>query len=264
VEQGGAIYTEAGSSPVISNCLFNGNSCTSLTLKGGTVASISSSPVIVNSTLVYSTAGVNDGTSIYLENSPGAKIVNTIVWGGSNHIGLSGTPSTVFATSALEGVTYPGNITLNSNNTAPDGPNFINPAGGDLTLAFVSLLRDTGADTYPGITVPTTDITAKGRVYITDFGAYEMVYSRWNGNLSTAWSYPKNWDRMQVPGTTHIVIPGGRANYPVIAPGPSFTLNAGLSMTMLPGSWATFASLTNNGTIDLKADATGAVRVATV
>lgn len=256
-EQGGAIYIEAGSSPVISSCLFNGNSITSLTLKGGTVASISSSPVIVNSTIVYSTAAVSDGTSIYLETSPGAKIVNTIVWGGSNHIGLSGTPATVFASSALEGVAFTGNVSLNSNNTATDGPNFINPAGGDLTLAFASPLRDTGVDTYPGITVPTLDITAKGRVYITDLGAYEMVYSRWNGNLSTAWSYPKNWDRMHVPGTTNIVIPGGRVNYPVIAPGPSFTLNAGLSMTMLPGSRATFASLTNNGTIDLRADATG-------
>jgi predicted outer membrane repeat protein len=257
VEQGGAIYVEAGSSPLISNCVFNGNSSTSLTLKGGTVASISSSPVIVNSTLVYSSAGVSDGTSVYLENSPGARIVNTIVWGGSNLIGLSNTPSTVFSHSAIQGATYPGNITLNSNNAAADGPNFINPAGGNLTLDFVSPLRDTGADTYPGITVPTTDINAKGRVYITDLGAYEMVYSRWNGNISTAWGFPKNWERSYLPGSTNIVIPGGLANYPVIAPGPSFTLNAGLRMIMLPGSRATFASLTNNGVLDLRADATG-------
>lgn len=256
-EQGGAIYIEAGSSPVISNCVFNGNSNSSLTLKGGTIASISSSPVIVNSTLVYSTAAVADGTSLFLEDSPGARIVNTIVWGGSNHIGLSGTPSSVFASSAIEGVTFPGNITLSSNNTAANGPNFTNPAGGNLTLAFVSPLRDTGVDTYPGITVPVTDIDAKGRVYITDLGAYEMVYSRWIGNFSTGWGFPKNWERMYVPGSTNIVIPGGSANYPTTAPGPSFTLNAGLSMTMLPGSRATFASLTNNGSIDIRSDDSG-------
>lgn len=257
VEQGGAIYIEAGSSPVISNCVFNGNTCTSPTLKGGTVASISSSPVIVNSTIVYSQATVGDGTSIYLENSPGARIVNTIVWGGSNHIGLSGTPSTVFAFSAIEGVTYPGNLSLNSNNTAVNGPNFTDPTGGNLTLAFVSPLRDTGADTYPGITVPATDINAKGRVYITDMGPYEMVYSRWNGNTSTAWGFPKNWERSYLPGSTNIVIPGGLANYPVTAPGPSFTLNAGLRMIMMPGSRATLSSLTNNGNIDIRSDDSG-------
>ena len=256
-EQGGAIYIEAGSSPVISNCLFNGNSNTSLTLKGGTVASVSSSPVIVNSAIVNSSAAVADGTSVYLENSPGARIVNTIIWGGSNHIGLSGTPSSVFASSAIEGVTFPGNITLSSNNTAADGPNFTNPAGGNLTLTFVSPLRDTGVDTYPGITVPATDINAKGRVYITDIGAYEMVYSRWNGSMSTAWGFPKNWERSYLPGSTDIVIPGGLANYPVVAPGPSFTLIAGLRMIMMPGSRATFASLTNNGSIDIRSDDSG-------
>lgn len=255
-EMGGAIYVEAGSSPLISNCLFNANSCTSLTMTGGTIASIKSSPVIVNSTIVYSTAATGGGTSIYLDTSPGAKIVNTIIWGGSNHIGLTSTPSTVFASSAIEGVTYPGNFSLSSNNTAVDGPNFVDPTGGNLTLAFASPLRDTGVDTYPGVAVPTTDINARGRVYITDLGAYEMVYSRWLGG-STAWAFAKNWERSYLPGSTNIVIPGGRTNYPVIAPGPSFTLNAGLRMIMLPGSKVTFNSLTNNGSIDLRADATG-------
>ena len=254
-EQGGAIYIEAGSSPVISNSVFNGNSCTSVTMKGGTIASVSSSPVIVNSDIVYSTASVADGTSIYLESSPGAMIVNTIIWGGSNHIGLTGTPSTVFASSAIEGVTFTGNITLNSSNTAADGPNFVNPTAGNLTLDFVSPLRDTGLGSYVGVTIPSTDINAKGRVYITDIGAYEMVYSRWNGSIGTSWTYPKNWERSYLPGATNIVIPGGLTNYPTAAPGPSFTLNAGLRMIMNPGSKATFASLTNNGTIDIQADA---------
>lgn len=256
-EQGGAIYVEAGSSPLISNAYFTGNSCTSLTLKGGTIASLASSPRIVNSTVVNSSSPVSDGVSLYLENSPGALIVNTVVWGGTNLIGLNGTPSSVFASSALENVVYPGNITLNSNNTAIDGPNFSNPAGGDFTLAFASPLRDAGVNSYTGLPVPTTDINAMGRVYITDIGAYEMAYSRWNGSISTAWGYPKNWDRSYLPGSTNIVIPGGLANYPVVAPGPSFTLNAGLHMIMLPGSRATFASLTNNGTLELRADAAG-------
>ena len=254
-EYGGAIYIEAGSSPLISNCFFTGNSCTSLTLKGGTITSLASSPRIVNSTVVNSSSPVSDGTSLYLENSPGALIVNTVIWGGTNLIGLNGTPSSVFASSALENVNYPGNIILNSNNTAADGPNFTNPAGGDFTLAFVSPLRDSGVDSYAGLPVPTTDINAKGRVYITDIGAYEMIYSRWNGSNGTSWTYPKNWDRSYLPGATNIVIPGGLANYPTAAPGPSFTLNTGLRMIMQPGSRLTFASFTNNGTVDIQADA---------
>lgn len=256
-EQGGAIYVEAGSSPLISNCYFNGNSSTSATLKGGTIASLASSPQIVNSTIVNSSSPVPDGTSVYLESSSASKIVNTVIWGGSNLIGLNNTPSSVFVSSAIQGVSYPGNITLNSSNTAADGPNFINPSGGDLSLAFVSPLRDTGLDSYTGPPVPTTDINAKGRVYITDIGAYEMVYSRWNGSNSTAWGFPKNWERSYLPGSTNIVIPGGLTNYPVTAPGPSFTLNAGLRLIMMPGSRATFASLTNNGSIDVRSDVTG-------
>ncbi|MCU0378364.1 MAG: right-handed parallel beta-helix repeat-containing protein [Bacteroidales bacterium] len=103
IEHGGAVYIEAASAPVITNCLFNGNSSSSVTLRGGTVASLSSSPRIVNSTIVYSTSPVSDGTSLYLENSTGAIIVNSVFWGGTNHIGLNGTPASVLAYNAIEG-----------------------------------------------------------------------------------------------------------------------------------------------------------------
>jgi predicted outer membrane repeat protein len=257
IEQGGAVYIEAGSSPVINNSLFSHNSSSSVTLKGGTFASISSSPRLVNSTIVYSTSPVSDGTSLYLENSSGAIVVNTAIWGGTNHVGLSGTPSSVLVNNAIEGATFAGNLTLNSSNTASDGPNFKNPVAGDFSITYVSPMRDTGVSSYPGITIPTVDILRNARIYIPDIGAYEAIYSRWNGSLSTSWSMPKNWEGAFAPGVTNIVIPAGRANYPTATPGPSFTLNAGLEMIMEPGSRATFTSLTNNGTIEIKADATG-------
>ncbi len=255
IEQGGAIYIEAGSSPVINNSLFDHNSASSLTLKGGCIASLSSSPRIVNSTIVYSTSPVSDGTSLYLENSTSAIIVNNAVWGGTNHVGLSGTPSSVLVNNAIEGAAYTGNLTLNSSNTAPDGPNFKNPASGDFNITFDSPMRDTGLGSYPGITIPTMDIVKTKRIYIPDIGAYESVYSRWNGSLSSSWTFPRNWEGYFVPGETNIIIPGGLANYPTSSPGPSFTLNPGLKMIMEPGSKATFASLTNNGIIYLKANA---------
>lgn len=255
IDQGGAVYVEAASSPVFTNCLFRNNSSASPSLKGGTIASLSSSPKIINSTIVYSTSPASEGKSIYLENSSGAVVVNSAIWGGTNHIGLSGTPSSVLANNAIEGVSVTGNITLNSSNTATDGPNFTNPSSGDFSIAFISPMRDTGTESYPGVTIPSTDITGTTRIHIRDIGAYESIYSRWNGNRGTSWPYPRNWDSDIGPGTTNIVIPAGRTNYPTASPGVSFTLNSGLQMIVEPGARVTFSSLTNNGTIWLKANA---------
>lgn len=255
-DHGGAIFVAQGSSPVISNSVFRNNSSLSATLKGGTIASLSGSPIIVNSTIVYSVSPASDGKSIYLENSPNSRIVNSIIWGGSSHIGLSGTPSSVFAFCAIEGVSYTGCINLSSNNTAPDGPNFINPAGGDFNLAYISPCRDIGADSYIGVTIPPTDFIGSGRVGITDMGAYEMIYSRWHGG-TTVWTSAANWDGGFLPGSRNIIIPSGKSNYPVTSPGPAFTLTSGLKMIMEPGAQATFSSLTNNGTIDIQSDASG-------
>ncbi len=255
-DNGAAIYLAEGSSPVITSTVFYNNSSSSVLLKGGAIASILSSPVIVNSTFVNNTSAAADGASIYLENSPGAKIVNSVFWGGPGQTGLSGTPATAFEFCAIEGETYAGCINLNSTNTAEDGPNFTNPAVGSLTLAFTSPLRDTGADSYTGVTIPPVDIVGSGRIGITDMGAYEMVYSRWHGG-NISWGDPANWDAGVVPSSTNIIIPSGTSTYPTAGPGPAFTLNAGLQMDIRPGARATFSSLTNNGTIHLRSDATG-------
>jgi predicted outer membrane repeat protein len=171
-DHGGAIFAAEGSSPVIASAVFRNNSSLSTILKGGTIASLSGYPAIVNSTIVYSESPASDGKSIYLENSPNARIVNTVIWGGSSHTGLSGTPSSVFDYCAIEGVSYTGCITLNSSNTAPDGPNFVNPSGGDFNLTFVSPCRDMGAESYTGITIPPTDFIGSGRVGNPDAGAF--------------------------------------------------------------------------------------------
>ena len=254
--QGGAIYAEAGSSPLFVNSFFNGNSSGSPTLMGGTVASLSAAPKIVNSTIVNSTSSAGDGRSLYLEDSPSAIVVNTVIWGGTNHVLLNGTPSSVLAYNAIEGASYAGNLTLNSVNTAEDGPNFINPASGNFNITFTSPLRDSGAETYPGVTIPTRDIVNSSRIHIRDRGAWEMIYSRWNGKLGTSWMHPKNWEGIFPPGDRHVVIPAGLANYPVDVPGPTFTLNAGLRMIVEAGARVTFTSLTNNGTVDLRATET--------
>ena len=255
-EQGGAIYIAGGSSPQISNVIFNNNISLSSTLKGGSIASIGSSPKIVNSTIAYSNSPASDGKSVYLENSPDARIINTIIWGGSAHVGLSGTPSTVFNYCAIEGISYPGCLNLNSSNTATDGPNFVNPAGGNFNINLISPCRDSGANSYAGVTIPATDYPGNARVWTTDIGAYEKIYSRWLGG-SSDWSRTINWDKGFIPGSRDIIIPSGKANYPTLAPGPVFTLNSGLRMIMEPGSRVTFSSLTNNGFIELQSNPSG-------
>lgn len=254
-DHGGAIFMAAGSAPVISSSLFWNNSSNSTLLRGGAIAVLSSSPVIVNSTFAYNDSPAADGTTIYLEDSPAAKVVNTVIWGGSSHIGLSGTPSSVFDFCAIEGVSFTGCLNLNSNNTAADGPNFMDPTSGEFRMTFVSPLRDSGADSYPGITIPPTDLMGSGRVGVTDMGAYEMVYSLWHGGTDQ-WSAAGNWDAGFVPSNTIVIIPSGAPTYPTSAPGPAFTLNTGLFMILYPGAQATFSSLTNNGTIDIRANAT--------
>jgi len=256
VEQGGAIYVAGGSSPVITNTIIYNNSSHSTSRGGGSVASIFSSPIIINSTIVYSSSPAADGKSIYLENSPDAKILNTIIWGSSDNISLSGTPSSVIEYCAIEGTSLEGCLTLNSSNTDPQGPNFTDPESGDFTIAFISPCRDSGTDSYPGVTIPLTDYAGSRRIGQTDIGAYEIRYSRWMGR-NTDWYRGLNWDWGVLPGTTNVIIPAGAANYPTIAPGPSFTLNAGLIMIIEPGARATLSSLTNNGTLVLQADANG-------
>jgi len=255
-DHGGAIFMAAGSAPVVSSCLFRNNSSVSTLLRGGAIAMLSASPVIVNSTFAYNDSPAADGKAIYLENSPASIIVNTVIWGGSSLIGLNGTPSSVFDFCAIEGESFTGCLNLNSSNTAADGPNFTDPAGDDFRLTYVSPLRDSGADSYPGITIPPFDLIGSGRVGVTDRGAYEMIYSLWHGGTDQ-WSAAGNWDAGFVPANTIVIIPSGAPTYPTAAPGPAFTLNTGLFMILHPGAQATFTSLTNNGTIDLRSDATG-------
>lgn len=255
-DQGGAVYVAAGTAPLIaSSIIYNNNSLSTLN-GGGAIAAISSSPVIVNTSFASNTSMAADGNTIYLENSPGAIILNTVIWGGSSHIGLSGTSSSVFEFCAIEGETLPGCITLGSSNTAPDGPNFINPAAGDLSIAFMSPLRDAGTGSHPSVQVPPIDFIGAERIGPPDIGAIEVTYSRWQGGNSS-WGDPVNWEKGLVPAGTNIVIPAGTSTYPTAAPGPSFTLNTGLNMIIEPGAKATFNSITNSGTIYLRSDATG-------
>ena len=258
-ENGGAVYAASAAAPVFTNDIFFSNSSTSATYKGGAIASVSASPVIVNSVFAYNTSSSSSGNAMYLENSGAAKIVNSVLWGSNNLVAFSGTTSSVFTRCALQGATYPGCVTLNSINTATDGPNFTNPTSVDFSITFDSPLRDAGVSTLAGATIPSTDYYGNRRIGPTDIGIYEIIYSRWVGIANTDWLKRINWEGNYSPGTTNIVIPAGTPNYPTLTPAPSFTLNSGLKMIIEPGAKATFTTLTNNGTILLNSRGTSYV-----
>ncbi len=277
IKNGGAIYIAGGASPVISNCIISGNSAdenggaihnsgtsavitntiihgnasSSPTLTGGAIYSTASALQIVNSVIANNSSPAPEGHSLAINNSPNAHIVNTIIWGGSNHLSLTGgTPSDIFDYCAIEGATFDGCLTLSGNNTDPDGPHFTDPGNGDFSIAFASPCRDSGADTHADVTIPVTDMNGKKRIGTTDMGAREVRYSRWSGRI-TDWNKVLAWEDAVSPGSTDIIIPAGLTRYPVVTPA-SFTLSSGLTMIVEPGAKVSFTTLTNNGTIDLQ------------
>jgi len=89
-------------------------------------------------------------------------------------------------------------------------------------------------------------------------GAYEVQYNRWNGTANdNLWTNSSNWDGNVNPATGegHVYIPGGLTTYPT-GSSPDFTINSGKNMILEPGAQATFGTLSNNGTLNLQADAT--------
>ena len=83
----------------------------------------------------------------------------------------------------------------------------------------------------------------------------------WLG-ITTEWNEASNWTGGIPTGTSAALITSTVANQPVIS-GPvtalanSVTIGQNASLTISPQGLATFASLTNNGTLNLKSDATG-------
>lgn len=75
----------------------------------------------------------------------------------------------------------------------------------------------------------------------------------WNGNVSSAWDNPSNWNINTVPSASDIVlIPSGAPNDPIISTGnlnlQDITIASGASLTQTGGTSNITGSFTNNGT----------------
>jgi hypothetical protein len=180
-ECAGALLLYLSTTARVENCIFEGNACAGTTQAyygGGAIWTRSNTSTIVNCTFVNNTSP-RAGDALYSFSSSGTKIINSIFWGSSDQYGVT-TPAPVIAYCAFQG-TKPAialnSIVLNSDNTAPDGPNFTATDGSDWSILFDSPCRDAGTDTYTGVTVPATDYIGNPAVETKDMGAYEVQYT---------------------------------------------------------------------------------------
>ncbi|MBT1696640.1 T9SS type A sorting domain-containing protein [Fulvivirgaceae bacterium PWU4] len=178
---GGAIYFEHGS-PVIASSVFTGNKSD---YQGGALYIFNySDPVIVNSTFTDNYAKVNGG-AIYVRNSCTVDIRNSVIW---NNTG-GGTQAVANEGIAVIGVTYSdvqggytgtGNINIDPafhNASDADGAdNLWRTADDGLALRAASPLANTGSNAAIPAGV-TTDILGNARILNTtvNMGAYEAL-----------------------------------------------------------------------------------------
>jgi parallel beta-helix repeat protein len=261
---GGGIYLYDNSIPQITNSIVYNNNTTA-TGGGGIFAGPNTGARITNTLIISNNSTTGTGKNVYLYYNTSQKpvFVNCVIWGSAGSISYTGQSHSHldFVNCALQGgaVNYLSCIDLNAVNDAADGPNFAATDGTDWSISFLSPLRDMGINSYPGTTISATDYYGNGRIGPADIGIHELQYSRWKTDAgSTDWNTGANWYAALVPtSTSDIVIPAGAANYPINPSAPDVTIGAGKYFIMESGSRATVGSLTNNGTMQLKADASG-------
>src|SRR4030042_974566 len=264
---GGGIYFWNGASSTVTNCIFEINKSLELTYvnyTGGGLGTGSSCIIkIVNCTFVNNTSSLTQGQSLTLDRSASSKVINSIFWGSSDKqiYCYSTSSASSVINCAYRGITYtngsPVNpVILNSNNDAPDGPNFTDPGSSDWSIKFVSICRDVGVNSYIGVSIPSTDYNGDPTIYTKDIGTYEVQYSRWTGASGSSWTNSGNWEDGVTPstGTVDIIIPSGITNYPVET--GTVTMGTGNYLILNPKAQATFGILenTSTGTLWLKSD----------
>lgn len=171
------------SSCVVYNCLFYGNR----TLNNSSTVNAPAGTKIYNCTIVNNTSeGGASSSGLRLGNK--SEAYNCVIWNnrnssGSNNNGYMDDSTTKLIHCAVEGgLTFnqtpsstEGSISINSNNAAADGPNFVSVENNDYSLNSTSLLIDKGFE-WTGFGLE-SDIIGNTRKWgsTVDIGAYEYV-----------------------------------------------------------------------------------------
>jgi hypothetical protein len=261
----GGIHFDTGSGGTVQNCLIYSNTST---IGGG--VSMGNNDAITDGTvnILNCVIAENIPCDVTFRTSVGFSVRNSIMWGSDASVSYipghgGGAPlASNLINCAIQGATdrigaqidieatFEDSFTLNSLNSAVDGPNFIDPIVHDYSIAFISPCRDKG--TLMGIpSTPLADYLGKLRVGDSDIGAYEVQYSRWIGTTDDLWTTEANWDKSLNPsaGTGDIVITGGCTNYPTGLNSQNFIIGASNHMIIEPGAKVTLNNLTNNGSL---------------
>jgi hypothetical protein len=271
-----------GSSSLVSNCLFYQNTAT--TNGGGMYLGNPDSFRAINITFASNSANSTASAVAFNYNvTPTIRpvILNSIIWGSTEsksikYFGYITKAPGDFTNCAIQASTgyYTNSISLDATNNAASGPKFTNPGSSDYSITFISPCRDAGTNSG----APTSDIVNNPRIGTTDIGAFENIYSRWNGTTSTAWEDATNWEMFMVPGATLNAIVPPVTNNPLISSanptitnlitesGGSLAVGGGRLLTatnftnkgsfsILPTGKATFTNIINSGSFKLETDA---------
>jgi len=260
-ECGGAVILYSNSTALVENCIFEDNYSkgnSSSAYSGGAIWSYINTSKIVNCTFVENNSD-RAGDAIYSYSSSNMRIINSILWGSSDQFAGSSSTSTI-VTCAFE-TTKPANAANSIIMSATASDHFVDASSSDWTLKFISPCRDAGVNTYTGVTIPSNDYDGNPRIGTKDIGTYEIQYSRWltSPTDNTSWSNSGNWEQGYYPGYTgttgDVVIPPliGSSVAPNIS--GTTTVSSGKYLMLEPGGKASFATLSNSGTLRLGSDA---------
>lgn len=169
-----------------------------------------------------------------------SKAVNCIIWGSDRSVGYrtdSNDPifqplafnlencavQGAYRFSPIDISFYTNCIELNSLNSVPDGPNFVNPLT-DYSILAVSPCKDQGISTGG---VPSTDILGYTRTVPYDIGAYEVQrqFISWTGAEDSNWMNNDNWSPASIPGSSDDVRIPDVGNSPIISSGTGLSYN---------------------------------------
>lgn len=173
--RGGGVYSQNLNGLLLNNIIFENSAG-----YGSGIYCYASNLTILNNTIVKNHADYSG--SIYLRYSPDAKILNSVLWNGTDReIHLNNTSSPLIQYSAIHlGYDGVGNVSLSGMNDEPDGPNFTDPTTNNFGLSLASPLINAGASNlfdYPATidVAPQFDISGISRWLggIPDIGAYE-------------------------------------------------------------------------------------------
>jgi hypothetical protein len=211
-----AVHGLTDAAGTIQNCLIYNN--TSDTGGGGVNFGGDTEGTILLS-IINCVIANNTNIDVYFRGSARFSVTNSIIWGSSKSVYFDSDQSPrVFnlINCATQGAyrgtteidiesTFQNSFTLNSINSASDGPNFIYPLT-NYNITYISPCCDRGTSSGSPAP-PVTDFIYNGRIGLYDIGAYEVQgsYSRWTGDVSREWNNPGNWLPYGVPGSMNDV-----------------------------------------------------------